>query len=79
MRHRKLVKRMAMTGAFTWGGVHLRDRETWKPDAMWRISESDVDEWLDDPERNPNRDWAFEIAGYLMGDSPENDPQKGQA
>ncbi len=62
-----IVKRIAMTGAFSYGSVDPLDSVTWTEDNLWIVSEEDVDEWLGNPDRNANRDWAFGIARNILG------------
>jgi len=62
-----LVKRMAMTGALTWGGIHLEQERTWSDDNYWKIPAEDVDEWMNDPESNPARERAYRLAKRLLG------------
>ena len=64
-----VVKRIAMTGALTYGNVRLAEPWSWGPHSF-RVSEEEVDVWLNDPDPNPARDWAFELARLIV-EGPE--------
>jgi hypothetical protein len=65
---RALVKRMAMTGALTYGSVHLESPNTWGPNNLWVVPEDVVEGWLNDPEPNAARDRAYTLALNLLGE-----------
>ena len=56
-----ITKRVAETGAFTHGSCHLEDPTTWV-----QIPKEEVEEWFNDPEPNPDRDWAVWVVRMLL-------------
>jgi hypothetical protein len=60
---REMVKRIGKTGSLTWGSHHLEHPHTW----WWKVTDAEMDEWLDDPLPNPRRDRAYALARYLLG------------
>lgn len=62
-----MVRRIARTGALTWGSHHLEDPYVWTDENKQRISDDDIDAWLEEEEDNPSRNQAFQLARLLLG------------